>query len=133
MLRSLLLQIASGILGLFWAQKYIPNVEFAGNFFVLPRDAATFSEFLKTLAFLGILLGLLNYLIKPLLKIIALPLRIITLNLFNIVIAMFLVWLVNIFSAELTIRGLAALFWTTMLLWAINFILAKLFPKPSKL
>lgn len=133
MFRSLLLQITAGILGLFLAQKYIPNVEFVGNFFVFPKDARTFSEFLKTLVFLGILLGFLNYFIKPLLKTIALPLRIITLNLFSIVIAMFLVWLVNIFSAELTIQGMEALFWTTLLVWVINFILSKLFPKPVKL
>lgn len=122
---SLLLQIAAAISGLWLAQKYIPGVEFTGPF--IGR------KFLDTLVFLGVLLGFLNYFVKPLLKKITLPLRIITLDLFTLAILMFLVWVVEIFSPELTIQGLTPLFLTALIVWVINFILSRWLPEKPKL
>ena len=132
MLQPLLLQIVAGILGLFLAQKYVPGVEFTGPLFVLPESLNDFNQLFSTLVFVGALLGFLNYFVKPLLKTFALPLRIITFNLFSIVIAVFLVWLVTIFSTELIIKGLKPLFFTTLIVWGIGFVLTRLFaPKPT--
>ncbi len=128
----LFLQIVSSILGLWLAQKYVAGVDFSGPLFVLPKNADSFHVFFQSLVFVGIVLGLLNYFVKPILKTITLPLRIITLNLFSIVIAMGLVWLVEIFSPELIIRGLKSLFFTTLIVWGINFILSKLLPEKPK-
>lgn len=129
---SLFLQIISGILGLFLAQKYVPGVEFEGSLFIFPKNFTGLSLFFDTLVFVGALLGFLNYFVKPLLKTFTLPLRIITFNLFSIVIIMFLVWLTQIFSPKLTIQGLKPLFFTAILVWGLNFVLARLFPdKPA--
>jgi putative membrane protein len=132
MLQPLLLQIVAGILGLFLAQKYVTGVEFTGPLLTLPENLNDFNQLFSTLVFVGAFLGFLNYFIKPLLKTFALPLRIITLNLFSIVIAMFLVWLVATFSTELIIKGLKPLFFTTLIVWGIGFVSTRLFAsKPA--
>lgn len=119
MLNRLIIQIIIGILGLWLAVKFVPGVNFTGPFFLIP---AVWKDILKTLVFVGALLGFLNFFVKPILNTIAFPLRIITLNLFSLVIAMVLVWLVDVFSPELIIKGIKPLFWVTLILWGLNFI-----------
>jgi len=110
----LFLQIAAGILGIFLAQRYAPGVEFIGNW--------------QTLVLAGVILGLINFFIKPILKTITLPLRILTFGLFGLVINMGIVWLVDIIFPELIIPGFVALFWTSLIVWGISFILIKWMP-----
>ena len=129
---SLFLQIVAGISGLWLAQKYVPGVDFEGPIFIFPEKGIEFGDYLGTLVFVGIFLGLLNFFVKPILKKITLPLRIITFNLFSLVILMFLVWLVDIFSPELIIVGLKALFLTAIIVWLIHFILSKWLPAGPK-
>lgn len=129
---GLLLQIISGIFGLWLAVKYVTGVDFTGPFFILPKNAALFTQFLNSLVFVGGLLGLLNYFAKPLLNKITFPLRIITFNLSSLVIAMGLIWMVDIFSQELVIQGLKPLFFATLIVWALNLILSRWWPEKSE-
>ena len=128
---NLLIQIISAFLGLWISQKFIHGVHFSGSLFILPTKTADITLFLTTLTFVSILLGLLNHIIKPLLKKITFPLRIVTFNLFTLVIAMFLVWLVDIFSPELEIKGLIPLFYVTVIVLVVSFILSKWLPNPN--
>lgn len=62
-------------------------------------------------SFLGILLvalifGLINALIKPLLKLISAPLIVATLGLFTLLINAFLLWLTSLLTNVLTVQGL---------------------------
>ncbi len=129
---NLFIQIVSAFLALWLSQKFIPGVHFNGPLFILPTKTADLAPFLATMAFASILLGLLNHIVKPLLKTITFPLRIVTFNLFTLVIAMFLVWLVDIFSPELQIKGLVPLFYTTLIVLVIGFILSKWLPGQKK-
>lgn len=117
-------QIIIGILGLWLAQRFVPGVYFRGPLFLIPGPGIELGEILGTLFFIGAVWGLLNFFVKPILKKIVLPLRIITFNLFSLVIAMGLVWAVDIFSPELIIQGLQPLFWTTIILWGLSLILS---------
>ena len=54
---NLFLQIISGILGLWLADRYITGVDFIGPLFLLPKKLADLSAFLRTLVFIGIVLG----------------------------------------------------------------------------
>jgi putative membrane protein len=128
---SLILQIIAGIVGLFIAQKYVDGVHFNGPIFLLPKSLSEINLIMGTLVFVGAVLGVLNHFVKPILKKITLPLRIITLDLFSIVILMFLVWLTNVFSPELTIQGLKALFFTALIVWVVHFILSKWLPEKT--
>ena len=114
-MRNILSQIVSGILGLFIASQFVDGVTFIGTW--------------KILLLAGFLLGLVNFFVKPILKTITLPLRMLTLGLFGLVINMGLIWLVDIFFTELIIVGLLPLLWTTLIIWGLNIILSKLFPK----
>jgi len=108
---KLLLHIVCATLGLFIAAKFVPGVDFFGNYLML--------------IVVGAILGLANFFVKPILKAVSLPIRIITLGLFGIVINMALVWLVAdvLFPDVLEISGLLPLFWTTLIIWLLSFIL----------
>jgi putative membrane protein len=122
----LISQILLSALGLWLATLFVPGVEFTGSW--------------QLLFLAGIILGVLNFFIRPLLnkiavplKIITLPLKIVTLGLSGFVINMLMVWIVDIFFPELIIPGLWPLFWTTLITWGISYILSKLFGKePAK-
>jgi putative membrane protein len=111
---NLILRIAGSTAGIWLADRYISGVQVSGDW--------------KTLLIIGAVLGLANLILKPILDAISLPLKIITLGLFSLVINMGLVWLVDIAFPELVIQGIAALFWTTALVWLANYVLAKWMP-----
>ena len=110
MFQNLFFQILVGIVGLWLAQRFVPGVVFTGTW--------------QTLALAGTILGLINFFIKPILKIITLPLRILTFGLFSLVLNMGIIWVVAdiLFPAQIEILGLLPLFWTTMIIWLISFI-----------
>jgi len=116
-LLRLILHIVSAGLGLFLAAKFVPGVDFFGSYIML--------------IVVGVILGLANFFIKPILKAISLPIRIITLGLFSLVINMALVWLVGdvLFPDVLEIAGIIPLFWTTLIICILNLISAAIVPK----
>lgn len=124
-----LLHIISGILALGIADKFVEGVEFIGPFFILPTSFEKVEEFFGTLVFVGGFLGFLNYFVKPILNLIALPLRIITLGLFSLIISIFLVWIVDLLFLELVIPNPSDLILTTLILWILTLFIFALFPK----
>ncbi len=117
-MRRLVLHLGIGILGFWSAGRFVSEVEILNG--------------TKTLIFAGLVLGLLNYFVKPILKTISLPLRIITLGLFGFVISMAIVWLTDILFPDLMIKGLLPLFWTTVIVWGLGLILPALIPKTKR-
>lgn len=107
-MRSIFLQIFSGIIALWLSVQFIDKVEFNGP--------------LKLFVIVGIILGLINFFIKPVLKKITLPLTWLTLGLFSLIINMAMVWIVDILFPELIIQGIIPLFWTTVLVWFSNLL-----------
>jgi len=131
MLWSLFLQIVAGILGLFLAEK-LGQADFTGKLFILPKSEAEIHAFFNTLIFVGAFLGILNAIVKPIINKIAFPLRIITLNLFSIVIAMAMVLVTKIIFPVLAINGIIPLFWTTIIVWGLGFALTKWLPSAKQ-
>lgn len=111
----LLLIIISGILGLWLADRFVPGVDFTGDW--------------KTLLYAGLTLGLINSFVKPILKLITLPIRLLTLGLFGLIINIAIVWAVDIFFAELIINGLYPLLWTTLIVWGLGILFPLFLPK----
>jgi len=74
---------------------------------------------------LGIILGLLNFFVKPILDAITFPLRIITLGLFSIITGMVILWIVDILFKELSAPFLWPLLWTTLIIWVLNHVIQK--------
>ncbi len=115
----LISQILLSVLGLWLATLFVPGVVFLGSW--------------QLLFLVGVILGILNFFIRPLLnkaalpfKIITLPVKIVTLGFSGFLINMLMVWAVDIFFPELIIPGLLSLFWTTLIIWGTSYILAKL-------
>ncbi len=106
---SFILKIASGILGLWIAIEFIDGVSFYGTW--------------KNLLVIGLVMGILNVFIKPILKLISLPLQMLTLGLFSLVINVGIIWAIDIFFPELIITGIVPLLWTTLIVWIIGFLL----------
>lgn len=108
---KLILQLIASCIGLFIALKFVPGAIFL-------------SGSIPALLIAGAILGLVNHLIKPIIKAISLPLRIITLGLFNIVIDLFLVWVVVdvLFPLDFEITGIFALLETTVIIWIFSFL-----------
>jgi len=114
---KLIFQVIGGILSFWLAVKFVPGVEFVGE--------------IKYLIMAGAFLGLINFFIKPILKIITLPLRVLTLGLFGLVINMGLIWFVDIIFPELIIQGLVPLIFTTLIVWLVSYFLGFSSPSPS--
>ena len=108
-MRSLVMQIFAGILGLFLATQFIPGVEFIGNW--------------QIIVLAGFILGLINFFIKPILKMITSPLRMLTFGLFGLVINMAIIWVIDILFVEIIIQGIISLFYATLLIWLVSFLL----------
>jgi len=128
-MNRLILQIIAGILGIFLATEFVPGVSLE----IIPGQSSflgiEFTESWQVLIMVGFVLGLVNFFLKPVLKIITLPLRILTLGLFSLVINMLMVWLVDILFLELEIQGLIPLFWLSVIVWVLSLFLGLYKPK----
>ena len=113
-MKKLFLQIITGIIAIWLATKFVKGVEFTGH--------------IKIILLAGAILGLLNFFIKPILKIITLPLKILTFGLFSIVINMGIIWAVSLIFPELKFNGIFPLFWTTFLAWGLSLIIPIFLP-----
>ena len=71
----------------------------------------------------ALLFGVLNTILKPVLRLLTLPLAFITLGLIWFGVAMLMLWLTSVFVDGFDIRGLRALFWATVIVWAVNIVL----------
>lgn len=125
-MRKLIIQIIAGIVGIFLATEFVPGVSLE----IIPGQSSFFGIVLtanwQILILAGVVLGLLNFFLKPVLKMLAFPLRVLTLGLFGFLINMFLVWAVGILFLELAIQGLIPLFWTTLIIWLLNVVLGRI-------
>jgi putative membrane protein len=127
-MKKLFFQIIAGFGGLWLAVLFVPGVNlqlfYNSSFF-----GFSINQNWQMLLLLGVIIGLLNYFAKPILNGITLPLRIITLGIFSVVINMAMVWIVDIMFKEITFPLWLPLLETTLIIWAINFLLSKLLLK----
>lgn len=73
----------------------------------------------------ALVLMVLNWTIKPLLKLISFPLIILTLGLFTLAINAGILWLLDRFFAFITIADLFSLFWATLVITIINLVISR--------
>lgn len=112
MIQTLLLHIVAGIAGLWIAIRFVPQVEFTGS--------------TTLLLIAGLVLGILNATIKPILNLITLPIRILTLGLSGFVINLLLVWSLDLLFPEIEFIGILPLLITTLIIWFITIPLSLL-------
>ena len=71
----------------------------------------------------AVVFGLLNTFLKPILKLLTLPLAVITLRLIWFVVAALMLKLTALIIDSFDINGLVALFWATLIVWAVDLAL----------
>lgn len=109
MLAKLIVYTVGSGLALFAAARFIPGVAYSGNW--------------QALALAAFAIALLNLAIAPVLKVLSLPLRILTFNLFSLVIDMSMVWLADALISSFEIKGIFPLLATTLVIMIFNSLL----------
>ncbi len=71
----------------------------------------------------AVVFGLLNTFVKPLLKLVTLPLAVITLRLIWFFVAMLMLEVTTWIVSSFNIHGFLTLIWATLLIWAVNLVL----------
>ncbi len=79
------------------------------------------------IAFLaGLLLGLFNLLIRPIVRLLSLPINILTLGLFNIIINAGMLWIVDLIIKGLEVEGFWAYVLSSLVISIISIIVSKI-------
>ena len=129
-MKRLLFHILGAGAGIWLAVKFIPGISLK----ILP-DTSFFGISLtkewQLYVLLAVILGLLYHVAKPILDILTLPLKIITLGVFSMIINLSLVWTVDLIFNELYIPLWLPLFYTSLLISTCN-ILLSLFAKKEE-
>ncbi len=105
----LIYRILAGIIGIYLTTG-LPGVEFTGG--------------LESIALAGFVLGIINFAVKPIIDILTIPLKILTLGLFSVFLNMAILWTVDVLILD-KIFNLWNLFLATIILAIINIILNK--------
>jgi len=103
-----IIQILTNGLAIFLADYLVPGFIFEGD--------------ILTLAIAGLILGLINVFIRPILRLISTPLIVLSLGVFSLVINMALLWLLEYFVPELTITGFWTYLWGSLIVSMVNMV-----------
>ena len=126
-----LLLFGEGVL--YWQAMRLLTL-FVGNVLALAL-ASTYitgivlTEGLKSLLIVSLIFTAVNFIVKPVLKLLMGPFILLTFGLFTIVINMGMLWLTDVLSPQLQIVGISALFIATLLIGVINIIIHIMFKK----
>ena len=71
----------------------------------------------------ALLFGVLNTVLKPVLRLLTLPIAFITLGLIWFGVAMVMLWLTDVFVSGFDIHGFRSLVWATIVVWVVNVVL----------
>jgi len=98
--------------------------------YLLPFIEITGDTVLKKagIAFLaGFILGLVNVFIRPVIRLLTIPINILTLGLFNLIINAGMLWVVDYFVDNFKIFGFWGYFWSSIAISIINILLTRMF------
>ena len=112
-LRRLLYTWGINIVALYAAEKLIDGLEFSGDFGILIVTALVFA--------------LVNMLLKPLVKLLAIPLILITLGIALFFINILMLYITDWIVSGFKITHFGAAVWGTIVIWGVNWILQIVF------
>lgn len=103
-----IVQILVNALAIFLADRFLPGFSIGGD--------------ILTLVIAGLVLGLINIFIRPILRLISVPLIIFSLGLFIIIINIIILWLLEYLISDLTITGFWNYFFGVLIISAVNLV-----------
>jgi putative membrane protein len=80
-----------------------------------------------TLIWAALVFGILNTILKPILKLVTLPLAIVTLGIAWFFVSLLMLWLTDLIIGAFDIDGFWNYVWATIIVWAVNVVLDALF------
>ncbi len=83
----------------------------------------TFHHSAWTLILAAAVFGVLNTILKPVLKLLTLPLALVTLGIAWFGVAMLMLWLTDVIVPRFAIHGFWNLVWATIIVWVVNMVL----------
>ena len=101
-----IIRILANALAIYLASQLVPGFIFDGT--------------LANLLIAGVILGIINALVKPVVTLISLPLILLTFGLFHVVINIALLYLADYFTPQLEIQGLWAAIWGLVIISLTN-------------
>jgi putative membrane protein len=113
MLRRALLSIAINVAAIFVASIFIDGIDYGSRFWVLIIAGAVF--------------GLVNFFVKPILKLLALPLIVVTLGLVLFGINLLMLYITSWIVGPFDIGSFMDAIWATLIIWAVNMVLRAIF------
>ena len=85
-----------------------------------------------TLVWAALVFGLLNTILKPILKLLTLPLAIVTLGIAWFFVSLLMLWLTDLIIGGFEIDGFWNYVWATIIVWAVNVVLDALFRREDR-
>ncbi|HEX3453442.1 MAG TPA: phage holin family protein [Gaiellaceae bacterium] len=121
-LRRLVYMWLCNIVALWAAESLISGIHFSGNFGSIVLAALVF--------------GLVNLILKPVAKLLALPLIILTLGIALFFVNILMLYITDWILSDFKIENFGSAIWATIVIWAVNWLLQIVFDiddrKPSK-
>jgi putative membrane protein len=117
--RRLIIGTAGNAVALWAAARIVGNVDLSSSWW--------------TVILAALVLTLLNWYVKPVLKVLAFPLVIVTLGIALFFISMFILWLTSAIVSGFDINGFWPLVKATIIVWIVNMLIEAIFdPKDSR-
>lgn len=86
-------------------------------------SGVTFHGSWSTVVWAALVFGILNTILKPIVKLLTLPLAVVTLGLAWFFVSMFMLWLTQLIVDNFDINGFWTYVWATVIVWAVNLVI----------
>jgi len=86
-------------------------------------SGVSFNDSFWTLIWAALVFGILNTILKPILKLLTLPLAVFTLGIAWFFVSMFMLWLTDLIVGKFNIDGFWNYVWATIIVWVVNVVL----------
>ncbi|HMI28223.1 MAG TPA: phage holin family protein [Gaiellaceae bacterium] len=88
----------------------------------LVLSGVTFHHSVLALLASAAVFGVLNTILKPILKLLTLPFAIVTLGIVWFFVAMLMLWLTDLIVGKFSIHGFWTYVWATVIVWVVNIV-----------
>jgi putative membrane protein len=112
-LRRLLYMWICNVVALYAAEKLVDGISFSGDFGIL--------------VLAGLVFALVNLLLKPVVKLLAIPLIIVTLGIALFFINILMLYITSWIVSDFKITHFGAAVWATIVIWGVNWVLQIVF------
>jgi putative membrane protein len=86
-------------------------------------SGVSFNDSFWTLIWASLVFGVLNTILKPVLKLVTLPLALVTLGIAWFFVSLLMLWLTDLIIGAFNISGFWNYVWATIIVWAVNLVL----------